>query len=82
MKPRRCPVCGGFYEGDDCPNTPNHPIIPPTYDIGSLVRFPWPTSGDPTVGIIVTEADEDGMVGVHYLNPNVRVPLDDVEEIT
>ena len=79
---RRCAGCGGFFDGDECPNDHSHiaGYRPPPPDpfvelVGRLVRHQG------MVCVIVGEADENGMVGLSYLHERVRASPDDVERI-
>ena len=86
---RRCPACGGFFDGDACPNThlpdsddillPRLPA-PLKARVGKIVTYDWPNSG-PVYCIVTSEMDEDGKVGLMVLNEHVRVCVQDVEEI-
>lgn len=82
---RRCPGCGAWFDGDVCINQHDEPFepLPPLINasrIGNFVTYDWPGSG-PILCMIISDADDDGQLGLMVLNENVRVPLDDVKEI-
>ncbi len=87
---KRCPGCGGFYAGEECPNLDTIDHAPITWQSGPTI-IPTPEKPDTIVGRIVTHnggvyvvvsaMDEDGRCGLSPLYERVRVNLDDVEEI-
>ncbi len=84
MTMRRCAACGGFFDAEECPNDHSHieGYAPPKQpDLrGKVVTYQWPNSG--VVHCVVCDyPDEDGRVGLMVLSPDVRVSLNDIEEI-
>jgi hypothetical protein len=59
---------------------PLPPPPPPPNKAGTVVRVPY--ADGTRIGMISSDTDPDGTVGVMLMVENVRVPLDDVEEIT
>ncbi len=84
---RRCAACGGFFDAEECPNDHSHieeyqPPKPLPYPElrGRVVAYQWP-GGGMVHCVVCDQPDEDGTVGLMVLNPHVRAPLQDVEEI-
>ncbi len=61
------------------PAADEQPVVvgPPT---GTIVVFPWPSSGESVLGMITDQPDADGLIGVMVLNPHVRVAHEDMKE--
>jgi hypothetical protein len=89
MTMRRCEACGGFFDGEECPNDHSHieeynpaPVSAPYIEVrGRIATYLWPSTGDIVLGLIIDSPDEDGNVGFAVLTPNIRVPMHDLERI-